>query len=94
VEADVKMNFGEFEGARTAAPFDYGTLCASLNVAQAASPTARLATLFNDGCGAPVSSIEHAIILFRTEQDWEHSLAAMHGNFHAAAAMLLVENAL
>jgi hypothetical protein len=90
----VKINFGEFEGTRTAAPFDYGTLCATLNVAQAASPTARLAAFVNDCCTAPASSTEHAIILFRNEQDWQLSPAAMQGNFHAAAAMHLMDKAL
>jgi hypothetical protein len=90
----MKINFGEFEGVRTAAPFDYGTLCATLNVAQAASPTAQLATIVNDGCTTPTSSTEHAIVLFRNEPDWQLSPAAMHGNFHAATAMLLIDKAL
>ena len=91
----MKINFGEFEGVRTAAPFDYGTLCATLNVAQSASPTARLATIVNDGCGAaPTSPTEHAVILFRNEQDWQLSPAAMRGNFHGAAATLLMNESL
>jgi hypothetical protein len=90
----VKINFGEFEGVRTAAPFDYGTLCATLNIAQAASPTARLASVVNDDCTAPTSSTEHAIILFRNEPDWQLSPVAMHGNFHAAAASMLIDKAL
>lgn len=90
----MKINFGEFGVVRTAVPFDYGTLCAALKIAQAASPTAQLAKIINDDCIEPMSSTKHAVILFRNEPDWHLSPAAMHGNFHAAAAMHLMDKAL
>ena len=86
-EAGVKITFGEFDALqREPLPtMEFEVLRATLEAAQAGSPTAQLASILTNASLRARSS-EPAVAVLRSECGWQDAQAIMLGSFHAEAA--------